>query len=57
MYIYVHNTLISEYFVFSIMSVTQEVTETPDWTMQEELMCQKILKEVANNEVKIYKLR
>ena len=39
------------------MSVTQEVTETPDWTMQEELMCEKILNEVANDEVKIYKLR
>jgi len=39
------------------MSVTQEITETPDWTMQEELLCEKILNEVASNQIKIYKLR
>jgi hypothetical protein len=39
------------------MSVIQEITETPDWTREEEFMCVRIMKEVANNEIKIYKLR
>jgi len=30
---------------------------TPDWTEEEEIMCDKILKQVENNKIKIYVLR
>lgn len=39
------------------MATAQEVTETPDWTPEEETMCLKILSQVEKGEVKIYRLR
>jgi len=39
------------------MSITQELTETPDWTPEEEAMCAKILNEVRKGEVKLTLIR
>jgi len=39
------------------MAVSQELTETPDWTTEEEMMCAKIITQVENGEIKILKLR
>jgi len=39
------------------MATTQELTETPDWTPEEEAMCAKILNEVRMGEVKLTRIR
>ncbi len=39
------------------MALTQEQTETPDWTVEEEQICAKILNEINKGEVKLYELR
>jgi len=39
------------------MTQTQEQTETPDWTAEEEQMCAKILNEINKGETKLYELR
>jgi len=39
------------------MAITQEQTKTPEWTVEEEQMCAKILNEIRKGEVKLYQLR
>ncbi len=39
------------------MSLTQTQTKTPEWTLHEEQLCAKILKEINNGEVKLHQLR
>jgi len=39
------------------MATTQEMTETPDWTPEEEVMCAKILDEVQKGRVKLFQVR
>jgi len=39
------------------MALTQELTETPNWTIDEELMCAKIMTQVEKGEIKLFKLR
>ena len=39
------------------MAIAQELTETPDWTIDEEVLCAKIMSEVERGQVKIYRLR
>ncbi len=57
MYIYTHNTLIIESEVSNTMTATQELTETPDWTPEEEVLCAKIMSQIEKGEVNIQKLR
>ena len=39
------------------MAQTQELTETPDWTVEEEQMCARILDKINKGQVKLYELR
>ena len=39
------------------MSLTQEPTKTPEWTMHEEQVCAKILNGIRKGEIKLYQLR
>ena len=39
------------------MATTQELTETPDWTPEEEVMCAKILDQVQKGEEKLIRIR
>jgi len=52
-----NNTLIIEYVVISTMAITQELTETPDWTMEEEKMCAKIMSQIEKGEINYHRLR
>jgi len=36
---------------------TQAITETPDWTLDEIVMCTKIMREVEEGKIKIHTLR
>ena len=39
------------------MTATQSITETPEWTMEEELMCAKILNQVIKGEEELIRIR
>jgi len=39
------------------MAATQELTETPEWTPEEETMCAKILNEVKLGKTKLIRIR
>ena len=43
--------------IIDTMALAQELTETPEWTAEEETMCAKILTGVQKGEIKIHRLR